>query len=160
MQFHLPLPLFTEIEPKIPTIPLRPNKSTTTPQQLNRLNQPTLPHMQQAQIISQEAINHLVVTKCNQLTPQQQNMEYYVIPVVHPITGEHITSYRCLMQDPLTSEVWMTAFGKDFGCMTQGDEKMGTKGTNTMFIMNPEDIPNIPKNQPPTYAKVVIAYRP
>jgi hypothetical protein len=37
---------------------------------------------------------------------------------------------------------------------------MGTKGTNAMFVMNPEDVPNIPKNQPPRYAKVVIAYRP
>ncbi len=54
----------------------------------------------------------------------------------------------------------MTAIGKGFGGMTQGDEKTGTKGTNTMFVMNPKDVPNIPKNQPPLYAKVVIAYRP
>jgi hypothetical protein len=83
------------------------------------------------------------------------------MPVVHSITGEHITSYRHLMQDPLTSKVWMTAFGKDFGGVTQGNEKMGTRGSNTMFVMNPKDVPNIPKNQPPTYAKVlVIAYLP
>jgi hypothetical protein len=55
----------------------------------------------------------------------------------------------------------MTAsFGKDFGSMTQGDEKTGTTGTNAMFIMNPEDVPHIPKNQPPMYAKVVIAHQP
>jgi hypothetical protein len=118
MQFRPPLPLFTEIKPKIPTIPLRPNKSTTTPRQSNHLNQPTLPSMQQARINSQEAINHLVMTKRDRLTPQQQNLEYYAMPVVHPVTGEHITSYHCLMQDPLTSEVWMTAFGNFFGGMT------------------------------------------
>jgi hypothetical protein len=116
--------------------------------------------MQQACIISQEAINHLVATKRDQLTPQQQNLEYYTMPVIHPVTGEHITSYRCLMQHPLTSKVWMTVFRKDFGGMTQGDEKTVTKGTNAMFVMNPGGVPNNPKNQPPTYAKVVIAYRP
>jgi hypothetical protein len=145
MQYHPPLPLFTEVEPNVPTIPLHPTKSTATPQQSNRLNLPTLPCMQQACIISQEAINHLVATKPDRLAPQQQNLEYYTMPVVHPITGEHITSYQCLMQDPLTSKVWMTALGKDFGGMTQSNKKAGTKGTNKMFIMNPEDIPNIPK---------------
>ena len=70
--------------------------------------------MQQARIISQEAINHLVAAESNQFTPQQQNLEYYPKPVMHPVTGEHITSYQCLMQDPITSEVWMTAFGKDY----------------------------------------------
>jgi hypothetical protein len=116
--------------------------------------------MQQASIISQDDINHLVVMERNQSTPQQQNLEYYAMPVVHPVTGEHITSYQHLMQDPLTSKVWMTAFRKKIGGMTQGDEKTGTKGTTAMFVMNPKDIPNIPKNQPLTYAKVVIAYRP
>jgi hypothetical protein len=29
-----------------------------------------------------------------------------------------------------------------------------------MFVMNPENISNITKNQPLTYAKVVIAYQP
>ena len=80
--------------------------------------------------------------------------------MVHPVTGEHITSYRKLMSDPVTADVWMTAFGKDFGGMCQGDNKTNTVGTNAMFVMTPEDIPAIPKDQPPTYAKVVVAYRP
>ncbi len=54
----------------------------------------------------------------------------------------------------------MTAFGKDFGGMCQGDDKTGTKGTEAIFVMDPRDVPNIPKDQPPTYAKVVVAYRP
>jgi hypothetical protein len=80
--------------------------------------------------------------------------------MVHPVTGEHITSYRKLMNDPVTSEVWMTAFGKDFGGMCQGDNKTGTKGTDAIFVMEPHDVPHIPKDQPPTYAKVVVAYCP
>jgi hypothetical protein len=80
--------------------------------------------------------------------------------MIHPVTGEHITSYRKLMQDPATAEVWMTAFGKDFGGMCQGDDKTNTISTNAIFVMKPKNIPNIPKNQPPTYAKVVVAYHP
>jgi hypothetical protein len=64
------------------------------------------------------------------------------------------------MQDPATSEVWMRALGKDFGEVCQGDDKMGTKGTDAIFVMDPKDVPNIPKDQPPTYAKVVVAYYP
>jgi hypothetical protein len=29
------------------------------------------------------------------------------------------------MHDPATMEIWQTAFGKDFGSMVQGDNKMG-----------------------------------
>jgi hypothetical protein len=54
----------------------------------------------------------------------------------------------------------MTAFGKDFDSMSQGDDKTGTKGPDAMLVMNPKNVPNIPKNQPPTYAKVVVAYHP
>jgi hypothetical protein len=78
--------------------------------------------------------------------------------MVHTITGKHITSYHKLMQDPATSEIWMTAFGKDFGSMSQGNNKTGTKGMDAMFVMNPQDVPNIPKNQPSTFAKVVVVY--
>jgi hypothetical protein len=54
----------------------------------------------------------------------------------------------------------MAAFGKGFGGMCQGNNKINTKGTDAIFIMDPKDVPSIPKNQPPTYAKVVIAYPP
>jgi hypothetical protein len=30
----------------------------------------------------------------------------------------------------------MTAFGKDFGGMSQGDNKTGQVGTNAMFVMD------------------------
>jgi hypothetical protein len=55
--------------------------------------------------------------------------------MVHPITGKTISSYKKLMHDPATAEVWQTAFGKDFGGMAQGYNKTGQKGTNAMFVM-------------------------
>ncbi len=54
--------------------------------------------------------------------------KHYANPMVHPITGETISSYKKLMNDPATAEVWQTAFGKDFGGMCQGDNKKGKKG--------------------------------
>jgi hypothetical protein len=38
--------------------------------------------------------------------------------MVHPITGETISSYKKLMNDPATAEIWQMAFRKDFGRMT------------------------------------------
>jgi hypothetical protein len=60
---------------------------------------------------------------------------HFALPMVHPTTGETITSYKCLMHNPAMVEVWQTAFGKDFGSMAQGDNKMGQKGTNSVFVM-------------------------
>ena len=89
-----------------------------------------------------------------------QNLEHYGFAMIHLVTGEHFTSYCKLMNDPVTANVWMTAFGKDFAGMCQGDDKTRTIGTNAIFIMNPKDVLTIPKNQPPTYAKVVVTYCP
>ncbi len=54
----------------------------------------------------------------------------------------------------------MTAFGKDFGGMCQGNNKTGKMGTNAMFLMTPSDIPNIPKDRTITYIRVVVDHRP
>ncbi len=45
------------------------------------------------------------------------NYTHYASPMVHPTTGETISSYKRLMHDPVMTEVWQTAFGKDFGGM-------------------------------------------
>jgi hypothetical protein len=47
--------------------------------------------------------------------------------MIHPTTGEIISSYKRLMHDPATAKVWQTAFGKDFGGMAQGDLKTGKR---------------------------------
>jgi hypothetical protein len=53
------------------------------------------------------------------------NFEHYANSMVHPIVRKTISSYLKLMNNPVTAEVWQTAFGKDFGGMVQGDNKMG-----------------------------------
>ncbi len=60
--------------------------------------------------------------------------------MVHPVTGRTISSYKKLMHDPATAEVWQSAVGKDFGGMAQGCNKTGQKGTNAMFVMTHDEI--------------------
>ena len=67
------------------------------------------------------------------------------MPAIHPITKESITSYKKLIQDPITKEVWSVGFGKEFGNMAQGDDYTKTPGTDSIFVIKPEDIKNIPK---------------
>jgi hypothetical protein len=144
-----PLPLFTEINEPATTAPTPPPRCS------NCLNSALLPRFHNIWFISQKAINSMIIsnvsTEQSAFTPlklcprctTQQNLEHYGLAMVHPVTGKHITSYCKLMQDPATSENWMTAFGKDFGGMSQGNNKTGTKGTYGMFVMNPKGVPNI-----------------
>ena len=65
------------------------------------------------------------------------------------------------MHNPATSEIGQTAFGKDFGGMTQGDNKTGQKGTNAMFVMNHDEIQTVLKQKKKfTYGNPVVDYRP
>jgi hypothetical protein len=84
------------------------------------------------------------------------------MPMIHPTTGETISSYKKLMNDPATMEIWQTAFGKDFGGMAQGDNKTGQKGTNAnaIFVMTHAEILLIPADRTITYARVVDDFRP
>jgi hypothetical protein len=68
------------------------------------------------------------------------NFEHYANPMVHPVTGATISSYKKLMHNPTMAEVWQTSFGRDFGRMTQGDNRKGQKGTNAMFLMTHDEI--------------------
>jgi hypothetical protein len=82
-----------------------------------------------SRIISQEAINLILMdnlknnttpyipTKLLPKTATPMNFKHYAMPMVHPVTGETISSYKKLMKDPVTAETWQTAFGKDFGGM-------------------------------------------
>ena len=94
----------------------------------SRLNSNPLPDFGNVRFISQEAVNFLVVndpvTTPHAFVPLHLRESYtardialYGFAMVHPVTGEHITSYRKLMNNPATSDVWMTAFGKEFGGM-------------------------------------------
>ena len=86
------------------------------------------------------------------------NLKHYVMPMVHPVTREMISSYKKLMNNPVTAETWQTAFGKDFRGMCQGDNKTGTVGTNTMFVMTPEDVKNMPPCRFAMYANIVVDF--
>jgi hypothetical protein len=88
-----------------------------------------------------------------------QNFAHFASPMVNPTTGETISSYKWLINDPETAEVWQTAFGKDFGGMAQGDDKMGQKGTNSVFVVTHKEM-NIAKaaGHTWTYARIVVNY--
>jgi hypothetical protein len=68
------------------------------------------------------------------------NFEHYANPKVHLVTGKTVSSYKKLMHNPATAKVWQTVFGRDFGRMAQGDNKMGQKGMNAMFVMTHNEI--------------------
>jgi hypothetical protein len=81
--------------------------------------------------------------------------------MVHPISGETISSFKKLMHGLATAVIWQTAFGKDFGEMAQGDNKMGQKGTNAMFVMTHNEIKHVlQQGKKFTYGNPAIDYRP
>jgi hypothetical protein len=82
------------------------------------------------------------------------------MPMVNPTTGKSISSYKRLMHDPATLEVWQTPFGKDFGGMAQGNNKTRQKGTKSIFVMTHDEVKRISKNQTVTYAHVVVNFHP
>ncbi len=108
-----------------------------------------IPRGSQQRLVTQQVINVLImqeeVSLDEMYTPQvlmnkkaqvlPTMFEHFASPVVHPITGETTSSYKKLMSNPATADIWQMAFGKDFGGMAQGDNKMGQKRTNTMFVM-------------------------
>jgi hypothetical protein len=127
--------------------------------------------LQHNNIISREAINFL--TNCiwanlpdiympTKLMPTSAltclNHEQVARPMVHPITGETISSYKRLMCDPTMAETWKTAFGKDFGGMVREDLKTGQKSTNSILVMTHDKILRIPQNQMVTYACIVVDF--
>jgi hypothetical protein len=86
---------------------------------------------------------------------------HFANPMVHPITGITISSYKKLMNDPATAKVWQTAFGKEFGGMAQGDNKMGQKGTNAIFVMKHDKLTQILwAGKKITFANPVVNHRP
>jgi hypothetical protein len=107
-----------------------------------------------ARLISQQALNAMTMrealTPPTVFTPPKfvpiayednvPNFAHFALPMVHPTTGETISSYKRLLNDPETANVWQTAFGKDFGGMAQGDNKTGQKGTNSVFVMTHKEI--------------------
>jgi hypothetical protein len=126
-------------------------------------------------VVTQQAINVLTIQEkvsTNRAFTPTALMEFAVThgptkfdhnanPMVHPVTGETISSYKKLMNDPARAEVWQSAFGKDFGGMAQGDNKTGQKGTNAMFVMTHDEIAQVlHAGKVFTYANPVVDHRP
>ena len=77
----------------------------------------SLPRLVKNQIISQEAINNLImddlINDTTNFTPMNlrpppsppTNYEHYAMPMIHPTTGELISSYKHFMNNPDTAEV-------------------------------------------------------
>jgi hypothetical protein len=82
------------------------------------------------------------------------NLEHLAMPMIHPTTGETITSYKKLMNDPVMMEICKTTFGKDFGSMAPGKNKKGQQG------MTHAEILRIPTNCTIMYARVVVNFCP
>jgi len=128
-----------------------------------------------ATLISQQALNTMTMrealTPPSAFTPRTfvpiafennvPNFAHFASPMVHPTTGETISSYKRLMNDPETAEIWQTAFGKDFGGVAQGDNKTGQKRANSVFVMTHTEIDIVKAaGHTWTYAQVVVDYRP
>ena len=90
---------------------------------------------------------------------RNRNITPYCAAVIHPIRGETITKYKKLSAYPATQALWKTAFGKEWGNLTQGHNKTRTKGTDSFIVLNCEEICNIPTDRTITYAKIVVDYR-
>ena len=132
-----------------------------------------VPSVAQQRIMTQQAINVLtlqekasfntihVPTKLMREASILVKFKHYANPMVYPVTGKTISSYKQLMNNLATAEVWQTAFGKDFGDMAQGNNKTGQRGTNTMFVMTSDEVAHtLVAGQFFTYANPVVNYRP
>ena len=63
------------------------------------------------------------------------DIEHFCAPVVHPTTGETITSYKKPAKDEELKETWTTRFGKECGNLAQGGDKTGTPGMYAIKVM-------------------------
>ena len=63
-------------------------------------------------------------------------------PYLHLKTGEVITKYAKLAQDPdpEVRETWKNGMGKESGNMAQGDNKKGTPGMDAIHVLDLEQI--------------------
>jgi hypothetical protein len=132
---------------------LRTQPKATTPPTTRR----ALPSQATQFIVTQQVINVLTIkekTTFNAMftpgnlmqhavLPFAQHFKHYADPMVHPVIRERISSYVKLMHNPVTAEIRQTVFGKDFEGIAQGNNKMGKKGINAMFVMTREEIQQV-----------------
>ncbi len=134
----------------------------------------TIP-MAQSCLVAQQALTALTIWEAIILLPAYTpcifrnatpplphiDIEHYSNPMVHPVMGKNISSYKKLMNNPANAEVLQTAFGKDFEGMAQGDNKTRQKATNAMFMMTHDEIAHAYHEKIYfAFANPVVNYRP
>ena len=88
------------------------------------------------------------------------NLKHYCAPVIHSTTRVIITKYSKLANDPETREVWTTAFGKEFGSLSQDDNITEAKVTDSLFVLTHQEIRDILNDRVVTYGRLVVDYLP
>eukprot|EP00957_Ditylum_brightwellii_P191382 14571247-Ditylum_brightwellii.AAC.2 len=67
--------------------------------------------------------------------------------------------YEQLIKDLATKDIWSCGVCCELGRLAQG-LKDNTKGTDTVILLDHEQIKNIPKDQTITYASIVVDFCP
>ena len=149
------------------TIPPLPKPATIKPISI----QPPSARVQQHNIIAQAALQtYCGMSMMENLTSnlwrpnklkliETPEIMHYCAPVTHPITGKAMRKYAEVAKCEELRETWETAFGKEFGGLAQGDDRTGQKGTDTVIILNHQQIKDIPKDRVVTYASIAVDYR-
>jgi hypothetical protein len=135
----------------------------------------SIPSGVQQRIVTQHAINALTCNKWENMNltfkpmalipsiveNSPSHIEQYDLPMMHPVTGKTISSYKKLMNNHMMTEIWQMAFGKDFGGMVQVDNKTSQKETNAMFVMMHDEIKHILRQKKKfTYGNLAVDYPP
>ncbi len=87
-------------------------------------------------------------------------VKHYVIPAIHPETGETITSHKKFVKNLITREIWTEAMAMKLGNTAQGHKVTNTPGTNIVFILDHESIKNMPADRKILHDHIVVDYRP
>ncbi len=104
--------------------------------------------------------HHLHLTLPPQTIDNMPLVKHYANPVIHPETGETITSYEKLANHPLTKETWTKAMGMELGNIAQGHKATITWDTHTVFFLDHNSIKCIPEVREIAYAHIVVDYTP
>ena len=94
-----------------------------------------------ARLISQQALTAMTMQEALTLpvafTPRKlvpdtydtcsTNYEYFAVPMIHPATGEIISSYKRLMNDPATAKCGRQPLAKNLGAWHKGTVKQARK---------------------------------
>ncbi len=124
-------------------------------------------------IITQEASNYIthkvwnetdnwsvpyILERVTPTTTAIPDLEHICTPIMHPVTGKITTKYQKLAKDTVTRKTWTMLSGKTIGNMTQGNKHTNTPVMSTIFVMEHEQIANIPKDRVVTYPQLVVDF--